>query len=403
MHPNPRSALLLITGLVLAACSPIPSSPTPSSGTPPAPGGLQLSKSASPQTYSQAGQVITYAYIITNSGTRLLGPDQFTISDNRLGAPFPCGPANTILSAHQSLSCAASYTVTPADMNLAEVTNRATAAGGGLTSAAVGATILNLALSGTQGATPWPSVTLVPGMTVQHDVIEEEWLSQITRCYGANLSAAQNANTQITDPEATLSPPLTLTIPNIGSNGNVHGPPCLAHYMAEAGDTWESIASRYFVDVLVLKDANRTVTLTSGARLRVPLSSPGHLPYPPGYDSSTAQRIEISAASSPIALAGIVSPSSRVWYVVTLPETHIFSLRLTGAPDTLRLAVYDTQGGPTNPTGESLTWTGFIPATGDYYIEVTEVSGAAPQSYVLQGSLTIFVSSPTPPAETSQP
>jgi LysM repeat protein len=403
MHPIARSTLLLITLVVLTACLPIPSSSTPTGSTPPAPGGLQLSKSASTQTYSQAGQVITYSYVITNAGTRLLGPDQFTISDNRLGAPFPCGPATTMLDSHQSLSCSASYTVTQADMNLSELTNRATASGGGRTSPPVSVTVINLALSGTQGVTPAPSVTLVPGMTVQHDVMEGEWLSQIARCYGANLSAVQNANLEISDPEATLSPPLILTIPDIGSEENVHGPPCLAYYTVEAGDTWESIASRYVVDVLVLQDANRDVNLTSGARLRVPLSSPGHLPYPPGYDSATAQRIEVTVGN-PLITAGTVLPGGRVWYVATLPETHIFHLKLTGAPDVLTMAVYDTHGEPHNPFGDPLNWTGFIPATGDYYIEVREVGGTAPQPYTLEASLTLFISSPTPPPiVTSQP
>lgn len=400
MQPIARSALLLITILVLSTCVPIPSSPTP--GTPPA-GGLQLSKSASPQTYSQAGQVVHYTYTVINSGTRLLGPDQFTVSDNRLGPPFPCGPAAAILASHQSLSCTASYAVTQADMNLPSLTNSATASGAGRTSAPVSVTIINLSPPGTQAETPAPSLTLVPGMTVQHQVIDGEWLSQITRCYGANLNAVQNANPEITDPKAPLSPPQTLTIPNIGSDERVHGPPCLVYYTVEAGDTWESIASRYFVDVLVLQDANRDVTLTSGARLRVPLYSPGHNPYPPGYDSATAQRIEVTAGS-PLALAGIVRPSSRVWYVMTLPETHILNLKLTGAPDLLGLAVYDTHGDPYNPTNGSHTWTGFIPATGDYYIEVTEVGGGAAQSYTLEASLAIFVSSPTPPpSATSQP
>jgi LysM repeat protein len=288
-------------------------------------------------------------------------------------------------------------------MNLTGLTNSATASGAGQTSAVVSVTIINLALSGTEESTPAPSVTLVPGMTVQHQVLEGEWLNQIVRCYGANLSAAQNANPGVTDPEAPLSPPMTLTIPDIGSDGIVHGPPCLANYTVEAGDTWESIASKYFVDVLVLQDANKGVTLSSGARLRVPLSSPGHNPYPPGYDSARAQRIVLQAGS-PLALAGMVSPSSRVWYVATLPEIHIFNLKLTGAPDTLTLVVYDTHGDPYNPAGGSLTWTGFIPTTGDYYIEVTEVGGTAAQSYTLEASLVPFVSSPTPPpSETSQP
>jgi hypothetical protein len=214
----------------------------------------------------------------------------------------------------------------------------------------------------------------------------------------------QNANPEITDPEATLSPPMTLTIPDIGSDESVHGPPCLALYTVEAGDTWEAIASRYFADVLVLKDANRDVTLTSGARLRVPLYLPGHNPYPPGYDSVAAQRIEVPAGSGPLTLAGMVTPSGRVWFVVTLPETHILSLKLTGAPEALVLAVYDTHGDPHVPFGEPLRWTGFIPVTGDYYIEVTEVRGAATEPYTLEASLVLFISSPTPPpAGTNQP
>ena len=397
-------ARLLSAVLVLSACIPIPSPLTPTGDTPAAPGSLQLSKSASTQTYSQVGQIVTYTYLITNSGTTPLGPAQFTISDNRLGASFSCGPAATTLAPNQSLSCSASYTVTQADINLPDLTNTATASGAGQTSTPVSITIFNLALSGTQESTPSPSLTLVPGMTVKHEVMEGEWLNQIVRCYGANLEAVQAANPELTDPEATLPPPMTLTIPNIGSDERVHGPPCLAHYTVEAGDTWESIASRYFADVLVLKEANRDVTLTGGARLRIPLYSPGHNPYPPGYDSATAQRIEVPAGSSPLALTGLVPALGRVWYVVTLPETHILSLKLTGAAEALVLAVYDTNGNPYNPSGGSLTWTGFIPATGDYYIEVAEVRGAATEPYTLEASLSIFVSSPTPPPSvTSQP
>jgi hypothetical protein len=197
---------------------------------------------------------------------------------------------------------------------------------------------------------------------------------------------------------------MTVTVPEVGSDGWVHGPPCIAFYVVETGDTWESIASRYVVDPVFLQEANRDVTLTSGVRLRVPLYSEAPSPYPPGYDPSTAQRLVITAAGSPVVLAALVPPSGRIWYVVTLPETHIFSLKLTGATDALRLAVYDTHGDPHNPFGGPQTWTGFIPATGDYYIEVAEVRGAATESYTLAASLVIFVSSPTPPASaTGQP
>jgi uncharacterized repeat protein (TIGR01451 family) len=359
-------------------------------------GALQLAMTANPQTYAQVGQIIIYTYSLTNSGATPLGPAQFTISDLRPGGPFPCGPDGTILAPAQSLSCSASYTVTQLNMQLPELKNSAWASGAGQTSAGVGITVPNLALPMTPGLTPWPSVTLVPGMTVQHEVMEGEWLIQIARCYGANLGAVQNANPEIADPEATLPPPMTITIPAIGSEGRVHGPPCLTYYLVEAGDTWESIANRHRIERVDLQDANRDVPLASGVRLRVPLYTLNRNPYPPGYDPAIAQRIQLTVGGSPLAFAGVGPPSGRIWYVVALTETQLLHLKLTGTAEALRLTVYDTYGEAYNPTPWSLDWTGFIPATGDYYIEVTELRGANPEPYTLEASLTLVVSSPTP-------
>jgi hypothetical protein len=246
-------------------------------------------------------------------------------------------------------------------------------------------------------------VTLVPGSTIQHQVMEGEWLIQIARCYGANLNAVQNANPEITDPGATLPPPMTVAVPGIGSEGWVHGPPCIAFYTVEAGDTWESIASRFVVDPVFLQEANRDVTLASGVRLRIPLYSEAPSPYPPGYDPATSQRLEVTVGNSPVLVAGVIPPSSRVWYVVTLPATHILRLTLTGAADALALQVYDTTGNLHNPMGGALNWIGFLPLPGDYYIEVVERRGAAPESYTLEASLSAAPTPTSPPSETSQP
>src|SRR5690242_18453597 len=98
-------------------------------------GVLKLDKTASSQTYGQAGESITYMFNITNTGTTPLGPTQFTITDSKLGPPLNCGPADTTLAPNQSISCSAPYTITPADANLANITNSATASGGAQTSA----------------------------------------------------------------------------------------------------------------------------------------------------------------------------------------------------------------------------------------------------------------------------
>ena len=130
------------------------------------PGGLQLAIAANPPSYSQIGQAITYSYVITNSGSSPVGPTQFMISHDRLGAPFPCGPSNITLVPYESLACSAIYSITQADMSQASLTSSATASGGGQTSAAIPVTITNLNLADTPPAEATPSATLASAGTL---------------------------------------------------------------------------------------------------------------------------------------------------------------------------------------------------------------------------------------------
>ena len=124
--------------------------------------GLRLVKTASPQTYGQVGETITYTYIITNPGSKPLGPAQFTINDNKLEAPLNCGPANVTLAPDQNVTCTASYMITQADMNLALLMSSATASGGGQTSAPASVTLVNLAVPATQVLMTIPAATATP-------------------------------------------------------------------------------------------------------------------------------------------------------------------------------------------------------------------------------------------------
>src|SRR4030095_3553788 len=92
---------------------------------------LTLAKSASPSTYSQAGQIITYTYTINNTGATTLGPVQFVVRDDRIPSPINCGAATTTLATNQTVICTATYTISAADLNLVELTNTATASGAG--------------------------------------------------------------------------------------------------------------------------------------------------------------------------------------------------------------------------------------------------------------------------------
>jgi hypothetical protein len=94
---------------------------------------LTLATSATPTTYSAAGNIITFSYIITNTGNVALGPAQFTVTDGLIGAtPINCGIATLTLAPSATVSCTAPYTITAGDMTVVSVTNLATASGGGV-------------------------------------------------------------------------------------------------------------------------------------------------------------------------------------------------------------------------------------------------------------------------------
>jgi hypothetical protein len=61
-----------------------------------------LTKTPNPLTYNTLGQSITYNYLIRNTGNVTLGPAQFTVADDHIGAPpgtpFNCGTAATTLA-----------------------------------------------------------------------------------------------------------------------------------------------------------------------------------------------------------------------------------------------------------------------------------------------------------------
>ncbi len=104
---------------------------------------MTLTKAASPAFYFAAGDVITYTYTLTNSGTKTLGPTQFTVTDNKIngGKAFNCGPANTTLVAKAKLTCTATYAVTAADVTAGSVTNVAFGTGGTVDSNTATATV----------------------------------------------------------------------------------------------------------------------------------------------------------------------------------------------------------------------------------------------------------------------
>ena len=110
---------------------------------------LSLTKSASPTVYFSAGQVITYSYVIRNTGNvTLTGP--FSITDDK--ATVTCTqPADSALSPNETTNCTATYIIQPTDLNATNtgsVTNTAQATNGTVTSNQAQATVNQVAQTG---------------------------------------------------------------------------------------------------------------------------------------------------------------------------------------------------------------------------------------------------------------
>ena len=95
-------------------------------------------------TFSQAGEMITYTYVVTNAGATPLAGPVIVADDSKL---VTCPPVNTVgnkdnyLDTNETITCTAPYTISQADFTTKSVTNLATATVGGITSPQTGITL----------------------------------------------------------------------------------------------------------------------------------------------------------------------------------------------------------------------------------------------------------------------
>jgi uncharacterized repeat protein (TIGR01451 family) len=83
---------------------------------------LSLVKTASPTTYDEVGDIISYSYLVTNTGNvTLAGP--VTVTDDKATVTCPAGG----LAPGAQMTCTATYTITQADLNSGSVKNTAQA------------------------------------------------------------------------------------------------------------------------------------------------------------------------------------------------------------------------------------------------------------------------------------
>jgi hypothetical protein len=133
--------------------------------------GISLVKTASRTTFTTAGTVIDYEYVVTNIGSvTLAGP--VVVTDDKTTVTCPAlttvGDNDTDLDPGESVTCTASYTVTAADVAAHRVTNIATASVDQVTSevetatVTQGVTVTSPPTSTGPGAAPGSSGTALP-------------------------------------------------------------------------------------------------------------------------------------------------------------------------------------------------------------------------------------------------
>jgi hypothetical protein len=86
--------------------------------------GIELDKAASPTQYAKPGQLISYTYTVTNTGTAALR--RITLTDDKLGAITCPQPA---LAPGKSMACRGTHVTTQADVDAGQIANSATVTG----------------------------------------------------------------------------------------------------------------------------------------------------------------------------------------------------------------------------------------------------------------------------------
>ena len=127
---------------------------------------LGLAKSASPTTYKAAGDVITYTYVVSNTGNEdLAGP--VTVTDDKATVTCPAGD----LLVDGSMTCTATYVITSGDVDARSVTNIAQAHADGIDSNIASATVTLAPTQSVLTETNPPTLppTLPPTDTINSD------------------------------------------------------------------------------------------------------------------------------------------------------------------------------------------------------------------------------------------
>jgi len=179
---------------------------------------LDLTITPSPETYSTLGEIITYTYKLSNSGSvNLTAP--YSISDDKVSG-ISCAGATSPLIPGASTTCTGTYAIKQADLDYGTMTNTATATAGAITSPSASATIIATQLPQLNlQKTPSPTIAFNQGEVVTYTYtlkntgnvtlngpfsVTDDLLS-VVNCAGATSPLAPGATTSCTGSYSTTN------------------------------------------------------------------------------------------------------------------------------------------------------------------------------------------------------
>ena len=211
--------------------------------------GLTLEKTATAAGFDGAGESIDYSYKVTNTGTVTLAGTLEIVDDKIQSGDVTCPavPAGG-LAPGAFLSCTGSYTTVQADVDAGQVTNRASASLGGVTSAEDSVTVNWRASQGSQ-----------PQLTVSSGEVAED-AGSFTFTVTLNPSSLQT----ITVAYATSDGSATSGTDYTSTSGTLTFSP---------GATSRSVSVAIADDALDESDETFTITLTDAVNAGIQIAS----------------------------------------------------------------------------------------------------------------------------------
>jgi Flp pilus assembly protein TadG len=311
---------------------------------------LDLAITASPETYDTLGQIITYTYTLSNSGSNsLIAP--YSVSDNKV-ANISCVGATSPLAPGASTTCTGTYAITQADLDFGSVTNTATATAGATTSPPASATIiatqnprLNLQKA------PSPLVAFTQGQLVNYTYtlnntgnvtlngpfsVTDDVLPSVN-CSGAASSLAPGASTT-----CTASHSITNADINAGFVTNYAIASCSQAISNLASAT--VITKPLVLSISASPDTANAIGQVITYTYRLRNAGVTNLTSPYSISDDTVTTIDCSGATSPLAPGATTSCTGT--YTITQADADAGSVlnyatataRLSGTPVTSNVA-----------------------------------------------------------------